>query len=388
VLVLLKNGQRITGLLVDATQEEIVLRVAGIRTRLPMADIEKYDVLPSIMQRYNQLRETIGTDPNQIVHLAEWLQARERYALALTEVLRALTINPDHGGARRLRSVLEQQILLRSKVQEAPTPEEAPAIETATPSRPRPGEFPLLDPAKINLMQVYETNLADRPRLTIPREAVLKMLEANSGHPLVPVTREGREAILRKPATEILDLMFRLQARETYGQVEVIDQPRSMKLFRDDVHRTWLMSCATTACHGGLEAGRLVLHNKAPNSEASVYTNFLILSRFVTSSGRPLINWDNPERSPLLQYGLPREDSLFPHPVSPRGSAGHDAWKPEFRSIEEKLFTRSVEWLNSMYKPRPAYSFEYAPLRPFEPEKTTETGGGDPTMPATEPVHR
>lgn len=385
VSVYLKSGQRISGLLLDSNRSELVLRIAGIPTHLPMSEIERYDVLPPVLQRYQKLRESIGNDPDQIVHLAEWLQAREQHALALTEILRALEVNPDHGGARRLRAVLEQQILLRNK---AGTPTEPSGHgETATPSRPKPGEFPLLAPDQINLIKVYELNLQDKPRVSISRETVLRMLEANAGHPLVPVTREGREAILRKSANEILDLMFRLQAREFYPQVEVIDQPRPFKLFRDDIQRTWLMSCASNSCHGGLEAGRLVLHNKSPNSEASVYTNFLILNRFVTSSGQSLINWDNPDRSPLLQYGLPRADSLFPHPVAPRGASGADAWKPEFRSVDDKMFVRAVEWIRMMYRPRPTYPLDYAPLRPFEPAKNTPSTGGSAGG-GSEPVHR
>ncbi|MFN7022323.1 MAG: hypothetical protein ACK4WH_13475 [Phycisphaerales bacterium] len=369
VNVQLRNGQRITGLLLDATREQITLRIAGISTRLPMDEVEKYDLLPPIMQRYAQLRDSIGDDPDQIVHLVEWLQAREKYALALTEAQRALAINPEHGAARRLKAVLEQQVLLRLKGRPQTPADPAAAPESANPPPPTRGEFPLLTPEQIRLIKIYEIDLRDKPRLNIPRSAVERMLAAYSGHPLVPVTREGREAILRKPPTEILDLMFRLQARDFYPQVDVIDQPRVMKVFRDDIQRTWLMSCATNACHGGTEAGRLILHNRAPNSEQSVYTNFLILNRFVIDRGFPLINWDNPERSPLLQYGLPRDDSLFPHPAVPRGASGHDAWKPEFRSVEDKQFKRAVEWIQSLYRPRPTYPINYTPLRPFEPEK-------------------
>ncbi|MCC6322542.1 MAG: hypothetical protein IT438_14025 [Phycisphaerales bacterium] len=367
--VYLKNGQRLSGLLIDATREQVTLRISGINTRLSMDEVEKYDMLPPVMQRYTQMRESIGDDPDQIVHLAEWLQARERYALALTEAQRALAINPDHGGARRLKSVLEQQIVLRLKGHPAEAVQPGPGPESANPQPPRPGEFPLLSPEQIRLIKVYEVDLKDKPRLTIPRETISKMLAAFSGHPLVPVTREGREAILRKPAVEVLDLMFRLQARDYYGQVDVIDQPRVIKLFRDDIQRTWLMSCATNACHGGNDAGRLILHNRAPNSEQSVYTNFYILNRYVTDRGSSLINWDNPERSPLLQAGLPREDSLFPHPAVPRGASGHDAWKPTFQDTDDKQFKRAVEWLESLYRPRPHYPIDYTPLRPFEPEK-------------------
>lgn len=377
IVVSMKGGQRVAGLLVSTDATHLTVRIAGINTRLPIDTIEKYEVLAPIIERYEQLRGSIGDEPEAIVRLARWLQDREQYPLALTEVNRALEIEPDNGEARRLKEILEQLIILRTRPRTADP--RKPAPEAANPARPAPGEFPLLTPADINLMRVYEIDLAAKPRVVISRDTTMRLLSAHAGHPLVPVTQEGREAIARRPALEILDLMFKLRAREFYREVQVLDPPASIRLFRENVQRTWLMSCATTQCHGGLEAGRLVLSNHSPNSDPSVYTNLLILERFRTGInadtpapgepyGRPLINWDQPERSPLLHVGLPRGDSLFPHPRVPRpDNPASDAWKPEFRSTEDRLFRKAVEWIRAMYRPRPEYPISYAPLRPFEP---------------------
>ncbi len=391
VTVYLKTGQRVTGLLVSADDKEIVMRVASINTRLPMDSVQRYDVLPPIMERYQDLRKSIGNDPEDIVRLARWLQSREQYALALSEIERALSLDATNGEALRLKSIVEQQLILQARGGAAATPEKGKsAPESANPPGPKPTDFPLLTRDDINLIKVYEIDLATRPHVVIPREVAKRMLDSRSGNPLIPITREGREAVLRRPPLEILDLMFKLQAREFYKDVDVIDLPASIRMFRDDVERTWLMSCATNQCHGGLEAGRLVLYNRRPNSDQAVFTNLLILDRFRTrigtdvgpasasgerhgSYGVPLIDWDRPERSPLLQIGLPREDSLFPHPVVPRDgpegprTGGGDVWKPEFHSTDDRLFKKAVEWINSMYRPRPTYPVTYTPLRPFEP---------------------
>lgn len=385
VVVYLKGGQRITGLLVSAETSHVTVRIAGINTRLPTDTIERYEVLAPILQRYEELRKSIGDDPEAIVRLAKWLQDREHYTLALSEVNRALDIEPDHGEARRMKAILEQLIILKFAPRKSESARTAP--ESANPDRPRPGDFPLLTPADINIMRVYEVDLAAKPRVVIERDTAMRMLNAHAGHPLVPVTLEGREALARRPAVDILDLMFKLQAREFYREVQVLDPPASIRAFRENVQRTWLMSCATTQCHGGMEAGRFILYNHSPNSDPSVYTNLLILERFRTSvgtadaqpgqpRGRPLINWDQPERSPLLQLGLPRNDSLFPHPRVPRrDNPSGDTWKPEFRSAEDKLFRKAVEWIRAMYRPRPDYPIQYTPLRPFEPPAATT---GDP----------
>lgn len=390
VAVQLKGGQRITGLLVSADEQAVVVRVAGINTRLPMDTVERYDVLPPILERYEELRKSIGDDPDDVVRLAEWLQAREQYPLALTEVNRALEIERSNAKAIRLKAILEQLIMLRARPRTAePTSAERPA-QTADPVRREPTAFPLLNAADVNLIKVFEVDLAQRPRVIIKRETVERLMAEYAGHPLIPVTAEGREALLRRSPTEHLDLMFKLQARAFYREVEVLDVPEALKVFRDDIQRTWLMGCATNQCHGGLEAGRLVLHNRNPGSDSSVFTNLLILSRFRTAlghrvpggaevndpaaqPGRPLIDWDQPDRSPLLHAGLPREDSLFPHPIVPRpaeAGGGGDVWRPAFASTDDRLFKKTLDWITAMYRPRPDYPVTYAPLRPLVPARS------------------
>lgn len=389
VAVQLKDGQRISGLLVSADDQAVVVRVAGINTRLPMDAVDRYDVLPPIIERYQELRKTIGDDPDDIVRLAEWLQAREQYPLALTEVIRALEIDRTNARALRLKAILEQLIVLRTRPKSAAPAQPARTAETADPARREPAAFPLLSPADVNLIKVFEVDLAQRPRVLIKRETIERLMAQYAGHPLIPVTAEGREALIRRPPLEQLDLMFKLQAREFYREVEILDVPDSIKAFRDQVQRTWLMGCATNQCHGGLEAGRLVLHNRNPGSDASVFTNLLILSRFRTTlgprgggaaesadsaapPGRALIDWDHPERSPLLHAGLPRQDSLFPHPVVPRPASaggGGDIWRPAFSSTEDRLFRKTLDWIKAMYRPRPEYPVSYTPLRPFVPPR-------------------
>lgn len=367
LIVYLKDGRRFSGLLVKQNAEEVVIQIAGIPTRFTTEQLERFERLEPVLVRYRQLRETVGDDPEQIVNLAQWLQSRERYELAFTEVQRALKIDSTNANALRLRVVLEQQILLKARAQR-PKPDDKKPDEPAPAPRLRNIDFPLLTDPQIELMKVYEVDLKDNPRILISRDTVTRMLDRYSTHPLVPITREGREAIYRKTPAEILDLMFRLQAREFYSNVEILDQPRPFVSFREQVSRTWLLnSCATNQCHGGTDAGRLVLHNKNPNSEHTIYTNFYILSNFRMVDGTPLIDWDQPDRSPLLHMGLPRERSRFPHPPVIRGAAGHDAFKPAFRTTEDRSFQASVDWLKSVYRPRPRYPFEYTPLKPFTP---------------------
>ncbi len=369
LVVQLKDGRRFTGPVVRQNADEVVISLSGVPMRFAIDEIEKLETLEPLMTRYRKLREAVGDNPDQIVRLAEWLQSREKYAIALTEVDRALSLDKACVSALKLRPILEQQVILRhARVKRGAEAEREPAeTRPARPAPTRPRDFPLLTDADVQLIKVFETNFDEKPRLIIPRAVTQRLLDRYAKHPLVPVTREGRDAILRWSAPEILDLMFKLQAREFYPEVQVLDQPRAFVAFRDRVCRTWLVnSCATTGCHGGTDAGRFVLYNARPNSERTVYTNFYILSKYRLPDGTPLLNFDEPESSALLEFGLPREKSRHPHPVVPRGVNEHDAFKPFFRSSNDAQFTAAVEWIKSLYKPRPEYPISYTPLKPFE----------------------
>jgi hypothetical protein len=382
VILTFKDGRRLTGPLVEQTSEAITIKIAGIPAKFSTEEIDRIEVLEPLMVRYMKLREAVGNDPDQIVRVAEWLQGREKYELALAEVNRALARDSKHPDAMRLKVQLEQQILLKAKAgapkQPAKPAEDAPDARRANVQN----TFPLLTTNEINLIKVFETEFSEEPRVIIPRETIAAMLDKYSDHPLVPITKEGREAIYRKTPLEQLDLMFRIQAREFYSQVQVLDQPKAFSALRDQIGRTWLLqSCATNQCHGGMEAGRLVLHNRRPNSEQTVYTNFLILDRFRLEDGSPLIDWQSPERSPLLQLGLPKDKSRRPHPVAPHGETGKDTFKPTFRSMEDERFKAAVTWIKSLHQPRSEYPIEYRPVRPLSPvpKAVSPPAGIDPS---------
>lgn len=362
-VVLLKDGQRMSGFLIEQTDERVVLRVGGISTTIERELVDRVMVLPPIEERYRAIREAIGDgDTDQLLRLAEWLRARGRFADAIHELDHVLSLEPENADAKRLRLLAAQQEMLREKAREAREAREN-AAPGGRPAAADPADpFPLLTEEQINLIRVYEVDLAAPPRMLVDRDVVTRLLTEHAGHPQIPVAQADREALYRRRPAEILELMFRLQARELYGEVEVLEDPASLESFRDDVHRGWLMNtCATTRCHGGKEAGRLALATRRRNSDATVYTNFLILDRFRMPDGTPLINYEEPSRSMLLHLGLPREDSLYPHPPVPGVDGRGDAWRAAFRGPQDRRFREAVEWIQSMYRPRPEYPIDYTP---------------------------
>ncbi len=358
VEIVLTDGRRLTGQLVDRTEELIRVRIAGTVIPLKISDISEIKPQRPVEERHRELRAGIPDDDEErLLNLADWAQSRGRLDLALEDVLQVLKVNPTNPDALQRKTLLEAQIAIdQSKSPRTETPDEQP-------TRAERARFPLLTDDQINIIRVYEVDLADPPRMLLSKESVKRFIDTYAGQGNVPISKDGREAFARRPASKILEAMFDLQAREFYAEVKVQENPASMRRFRDEVHRWIVSSCATTDCHGGTEAGRFQLYTKRVNSDTSSYTNFYIIDRFRTDDGLALIDFQTPAQSPLLQYALPREDALFKHPELQRD--GRNAFRPPFRNENDDRFKATVEWIKSLFQPRPEYPIDYKPQAPF-----------------------
>ncbi|MFG0260334.1 MAG: hypothetical protein ACF8LK_08285 [Phycisphaerales bacterium JB041] len=373
VVLDLRDGRRLEGRLIKGDPAKITIEIAGFPTTFNMADVLRVERVPPVEERYKQLRSIIADDDvEQLLLLADWLRDREAYSLALTEVTSILRADPNNARAKTLKQQIESTILLRAEAMQRQQEAGPDDGDERSPSKPpRRPEFPTLTPDQINLIKVYEVSLSDPPRLSVDRETIRRLMDAYSDHDLIPKSREGRAALERRPPVYILELMFRLRAREFYNDIRVDGEPRAFGLFRENVHRPWLINtCAASGCHGGQQAGNLWLKNDSPNAEKSIYTNFLILERYRLADGTPLINYDEPSKSPLLQMALPRDASLYPHPLVATSSTA--VWRPVIGSTDDRRFAQSVEWINAMYRPRPDYPVTYTPPKPTK---------GVPTLP-------
>jgi len=367
VVLVLRGGREVDGMFLRETGDQVVLLIEGIETAFDKSDLHSMRELEPLLDRYATLRALVGADDlDGRILLVEWLRSREQYSLALSEVEAVLAKDPLHPRARNLRVWLAQQVELESRRQaaEGESADDTGAKERFAARQEAKRSFPLLSAKDINTIRVYEIDLKHPPRMLIRRETIDQLIRGYAESPLIPGTVEGREALYRKRPEAVLELMFRLQARNLYNEVQVLDHPMAIQQFRTEVHGRWLInSCATAQCHGGQEAGRLWLYTDKPHSDETVYTNLLILDRFRTAEGKALINYAEPAKSPLLQMGVPTEISLFPHPDVPR-TRGSRGWKPVFRSTSDRRFRDAIEWISGMYQPRPEYPIEYTPPVP------------------------
>lgn len=377
------DGSRVEGQLKYADERVLVIEsYTGGDLIVPRTLIGTATRLADIETRYLERRARLApSDSVGRLQLALYLRERRAYGLALREAQAVVGLDPFNREAAMLEKWLKLQIELGlaegkagGRDGEVGGPGEGVEGRLAGGggvrgrASGRPGdEFPLLTPEEINLIRVYELDLSNPPRMSVGRGVVDRLIEGYPNGPDMPRTEAQREALRRAPPARVLDQMFRARARELYGLVTVHEDPQSIATFRQRVHNTWLMNaCATTECHGGAEAGRLYLNSRGANRTASVYTNLLILDQFKLRDGRPLIDYENPEASPLLQMGLDRREAATPHPnvATNRGSR---SWRPIFRDPQEIRFREAADWIRSMYRPRPdvpGYGLDYQPPQP------------------------
>ncbi|MFG0252623.1 MAG: hypothetical protein ACF8NJ_07120 [Phycisphaerales bacterium JB038] len=359
-LVITRNGQWVRGGLKFQSDEEVILVVAGIDLKLSQREVRRLELLPSLEERYRARRARISdNDHARLLSLAEWLRDNDALEWALDEIGTVLDADPDNAEARRLFYTIGAQITMQRESRRSERVEDD-RLSRAELYRLLPDNR--ITEREVNLLRVYEIDLEDPPRMVIPRGVRERLIEEYTGDPLIPNTRSARALFMQQSDATVLGVIFRLGAREFYDEVRVLEQPKSLRRFRDEVHRKWLLStCGTTNCHGGLQAGRFFLHSRDRGSDRTVYSNFLTLERFRTAEGEPLLDFDHPEDSVLLQLGLPHDLSAYDHP-------GVEGWRPIFRDQEDGKFRAAVAWLRSHYRPRPNHAIEYEPPTVLPPE--------------------
>lgn len=373
----LRSGGDLVGVLLERSDEAVVVLVDGSELRFTPGEVVDIEPLAPLGERYRQRRRNISdSDSRALVAIAGWLRRRGAYRTALRDIETALEADPFDPAAADMARWLRAQIQLLESAErrkreaaeasradgreDEPDPAEEARRRRAERLREiRRGGFPTLTQEQINLMRVWEIDVDDAPRLVVPDDVLSRLLDEYAQSPLVPKTEEGRRQLRRAPAARALDLMFRLRAEEYYNQVRVLEHPRSIRLFRENVHARLINACASSECHGGEEAGRLWLRRERVNADATVYTNLYILDRYELEDGTPLIDYDNPAESALLHMATLRGNSLRPHPEVGVGTGR--GYRPLYRSPNEPAFREAVDWIEAMYRPRPDYDIDYDP---------------------------
>ncbi len=365
VSVRLVDGRTLVGPLVEDSYEGVVLKIADIDTRFPRETLVEVRPYPTDAEFYERFKRTIERDQYEArFSLGLWLYQRRMYEESKSE-LQALLDDTNHYEARQLLREVETHMELLASAGEARAPRTAPGggePRDRTPSN-------LLSDAEVNLIRVYELDLADPPRMQVPQTLIETMLEKYGDSELIPARSAERNALYSKDPAEIVRILFALKARDLYGEIDVLGEPESLNLFHRRVHNAWIVNnCATSRCHGGKDAGRLFLHNRNYKDENVRATNLLILLRS-SIDGRPLVDPDQPTDSLVYQYALPRTEARRPHPEV-RG------WSPVFNAGRRRLQEDFIRWVRAMRRPTGDYPVDYTPPA-FTTREAAPVGGPD-----------
>ena len=378
-IVTLVSGRTLTGELISQDSQLVVVSIKGIKTTFQRRSVSSVTVLEPVPQRYKEMRDAIpDEDIDSRLTLIEWLRNRKAYTLAISELESVLLEAPNNPRAKLLHTwlIAYDELGPSSTQPESPSRSTLKERESETPGlrmtkAPKKIQIPRLTPEQINLMRVYEIDLRNPPKLTVPDETLRDLMRL---HPdAFSPSEDQRKAIFKLSQVDKLKLLFTHKARELYSQVIIHEDPSSMKKFKFDVHarQGWIINaCATARCHGSPNSSGLELINTRANSDETVYTNFYILEHYRLRDGSPLINYESPEHSALLQMGMIEKNTLNPHPEIPKGTPGR-GYRPIFRSSRDHKYRQAIEWIRSMYQPRPEYDFDYPPQPDPEPEGAT-----------------
>jgi hypothetical protein len=226
----------------------------------------------------------------------------------------------------------------------------------------------------IKVLELPGNLLEAKPVVLIPRAVVDRFLEsyANRRADLQGPANQARFRNLK--GYEQLDIFFQLRAREYYPQVQVRGDPPALGRFRSEIHQRYVLGyCGTSECHGGGDGHGLALVASARNDNATVYTNFFLLQT-TNVGGMGLINRDDPERSLLLQYGLPADKTPTPHPNAP-------GWKPYFADPSDRYFLQIAQWVGGLYRPKPDYGIVEQAAESEAPAAADTGAAGVPAAP-------
>jgi len=357
-LVYLRDGGvRRVQLVADDFDE--VRHVIGDSPRsIPRAEVYRVVLVRPFDDQYKALRESIEPDDYaRRLALCDWLVAQRKYALAeqeLVPLVEASKLPEAVALLKRVRSQLKLHAGKTSGATDRTNADTKKKAEDVTPAFDRSG-LRLLSDAEVNLIRVYEIDFDRPPRIAIAAADARQLFADHASSPRVPRDPAEQTALAEGDPLRLVRLAFDLKARDFYPRIRVLTEPESMLRFRRDVHDSWLIpNCATSGCHGGPDGGSLFLHEGERGNTQVATTNMLhvLLGR---TGDRPLVDFSDAARSPLLQYALPRDEAATPHPPVP-------GWKPAFgKRVNEAKFAASVAWIRSLYQPRPTYPVEYAP---------------------------
>lgn len=210
----------------------------------------------------------------------------------------------------------------------------------------------VLDDRDIKWIRLQELTENDRVQVSFKNDAITRYIEKMRGNEKSHWNLPGKEDAFKK----YTDTAKALEIRENMGEnadflknIHVMGDPLFMKQFVVLVWPIVRQRCASPACHGGKKSkgGLRFVTDSRMQTTAGRYTNFAIISGFVGSRDRRLLERQDPKMSLLLQFTLDGKISELKHPKLTNKKMP----RALFKSTNDPRYVRIRKWIKSLNGP-------------------------------------
>ncbi|MEC8101000.1 MAG: hypothetical protein VX109_01870 [Planctomycetota bacterium] len=354
-VVLLKDGSQRRGMLLEDGFEGVRLQVGPLTERFELSKVAGVRWRPTVAQEIAARKATFrSNDPAEMAQFIRWLILEGHVKPAADELKKFAEDFPEAGSTLKN---LQEFLSARLK-----TGDETPK-RTSTPRRPTLPSG-ALTPSEVNRIRFWEYDFENPSPVRIPSELRRTFHARHLGKDGFPDLKTLR----RLPDHEFLQLLCEMKDRDLYDEVQLTIDPPALDRFRRTIHDRWLLpKCGS--CHTReASPGGFGLETQKANKAEVRMLNLLLLEQARASDGAPLLNWQNPAESRLLDLGKDPRAALHPHPKV-------EGYSPVFHRGREALVTNVIEWLEMMYRPRPDLATELNIQWPRNPANSEQSEG-------------
>ncbi len=349
VTVVLQDGRKVRGELKRETKEAVVVEVAGVSTRFPRDWVDAVEAVRPLPKVYRKRLKKVDRNTERYAEVVKTLadKAIERQDPEALELaanhLEAIPEKWRGDEVKRLERIVGAVLEHIVRAEDSSSSSPPSGSDASAEERPQ-----WLTDRQIRLVKVYESQMNRGLQVKVDRETEDTLLTEYREEPeMRPFIRQGGAEKLRSlPEREQLQLLFDMGARELYPRVRIQGDPESIQAFRTRIHPSYALRYCGRCHHGGGASG-LNLLRRFPRSRRTTYTNYVILRRMQVGD-QPLVDPKAPTQSPFLQFGLPRQSAVRPHPKVA-------AWQPFFQNKEDRLFQRMAAWMGGLYSGQQRY---------------------------------
>lgn len=379
-VVTLKTGRKITGEVTKTADGYEVKTKLGVIVFAAeqVASIEEF-ISPDL--EYEQRRAKM--DPKTAAdHLAlgQWAFGKGLLEISRKELKAALALKADYEKARALLKQVEARIKATGTSTGGNGPKTVPrTTDVGVGPRVKPTWLvPMEDVYKIRMAEFSGDPEKEKVRVSFRNDVVKRFVNSMRGKNDFKDPNAERQFLGISPLRKARYMIQKTSRDSTRIRDDILinSDPRFMISFRRGVWPIVAQHCATAQCHGGEKPkGGLKLFKIAANVKVD-YTNFVLLDGFL-SRGWRLVDRSNPEKSLLLEYGLPKAQAQKKHPTKT---------VPAFSSRKASGYKRVLKWIeDELNGPRhPDYRVKYQP--PLGMKIYGKAEPSSPKGPTTKPV--